>query len=57
MAYLCEIIWQLCMLTGVCTLCMHLLPSGAVRGHIRLACGLMLLHMMLSKLLRWSVFF
>ena len=54
MTYVCEMVWQLCMLVGACTLCMQLLPSGALREHIRLACGFMLLHMMLSKLLAWG---
>lgn len=51
---LCEMVMQLCLMVGINTLCTYLLPSGSMRGVLHLACGWMLLHMMLSNLLTWG---
>lgn len=48
---LCQMISKLCVLVCLCALCQQVLPSGVMRGCARLACGLMLLHIMLSQLL------
>ena len=48
---LCETVLQMCVLVGIHTLCTQLLPSGSMRGMLHMACGWMLLHMMLTNLL------
>lgn len=53
MDYLCQTISQLCILVCLCTLCEQLVPTDTLRGAIRMACGLMLLHIMLSQLFIW----
>ena len=44
------LIVQLCALSCLSALCQLLLGPGKLRGHVRLVCGLLLLHMMVSQL-------
>ncbi len=44
------LIVRLCALSCLSALCQLLLGPGRLRGHVRLVCGLLLLHMMVSQL-------
>lgn len=52
----CALVLQLCMLVSAGTLCMQLLPGEAMRGVLRLVCGLLVLNMILTGLNGWRVF-
>ena len=50
MEALISLITRLCVLSCLSALCQMLLGPGKFRGHVRLVCGLLLLHMMVSQL-------
>ncbi len=50
MEILISLITRLCVLSCLSALCQMLLGPGKFRGHVRLVCGLLLLHMMVSQL-------
>lgn len=49
MEWFTQTIIKLCTLVCLCAICQQLLPSNEMRGYVRLVCGLLLLHMMLSQ--------
>lgn len=53
MALLFQLISQLCMLVMLAVLADLLLPSGDMRRVVRLVCGLLLLHIMMTQVFAW----
>ena len=45
-----SLITRLCVLSCLSALCQLLLGPGKFRGHVRLVCGLLLLHMMMTQI-------